>query len=180
MFAQKTNMKKQYFFLFLFFLSLKLSAQVAGISASKLATYDAVLLPKYALEVEPSFSYLYSRQWFNVDSHSVPYNLGYDSSLLMTNFNMRFTYGVGNNLEMGAFVNSISATSLLEQKCACYKTKIQDWFYCWEQPFLTNPIRFTVIRVFMVNRFLWQVASLLPKTLVHAFRGIPIFRYNIP
>ncbi len=105
MFAQKTSMKKQYFILFLFLLSLKLSAQVAGVSASKLATYDAVLVPKYALEAEPSFSYLYSRQWFNVNSHSVPYDLGHDSSLLLTNFNMRFTYGVGDNLEVGAFIN---------------------------------------------------------------------------
>jgi hypothetical protein len=104
-FVLKKHVKKQYIFLFLIFLSLNLSAQVAGISASKLATYDAVVIPKYTLEVEPSFTYLYSRHWFNVDSHSVPYTLSQDSSLLMKDFFMRFTYGVGKGLEMGAFIN---------------------------------------------------------------------------
>jgi len=101
----KKRMKKEYLLFLMMFLGMEVSAQVAGISASKLATYDAVTLPKYTLEVEPSFTYLYSRKWFNHSTHSVPYDLGTDSSLLMKNFNMRFTYALGKRLEVGTFVN---------------------------------------------------------------------------
>ncbi len=99
-------MKKVITFILLLFIAANTFAQVLGISASKLATYDANLVPKYKLEVEPSFTYLYSHQWFNNHNHLLPFNVADDSSMIMRNFYMRFTLGLGKNLEVGTFINA--------------------------------------------------------------------------
>lgn len=99
-------MKKSLTAIFLWFFALNTFAQVTGISASKLVAYDATIVPKYTLEVEPSFSYLYSHQLFNNNSHLQPLNIADDSSFVMNNFYMRFTLGLGKNLEVGTFINA--------------------------------------------------------------------------
>jgi len=99
-------MKKFTTIIFFCFFVSNTFAQIAGISASKLVAYDVNIVPKYTLEVEPSFSYLYSHQWFNNNNHLQPFNLADDSCLVMNNFYMRFTLGLEKNLEVGTFINA--------------------------------------------------------------------------
>jgi hypothetical protein len=87
-------------------LSNNLSAQVVGVSASKLTAVDATLVSAKTLEAEPSFSYLYSKRTFDNSGNLLPVSPDNDSAVILKDLFFRFTYGVGKNLEIGTFITS--------------------------------------------------------------------------
>jgi len=82
------------------------SAQVSGVSASKLTALDATLVSANTLEAEPSFTYLYGKSAFDNDGKSYPVSSDPDSAVILKYMFFRFTYGVGKNLEIGTFVTA--------------------------------------------------------------------------
>jgi len=82
------------------------SAQVAGVSASKLTAIDANLVPAGHLEAEPSFIYLYGKKAFNNYGKLYPVSVNADSAVILKDFFFRFTYGVGSRLEIGTYVTA--------------------------------------------------------------------------
>ncbi len=82
------------------------SAQVSGVSASKLITIDATLVAAKTLEAEPSFIYLYGKNAFNNDGKMYPVSFDPDSAVILKEMFFRFTYGVDKNLEIGTFVTA--------------------------------------------------------------------------
>ncbi len=96
------------FFLFAFpgLVGGTVSAQVSGVSASKLTAVDATLISVKTLETEPSFTYLYGKNAFDNDGKTHPVSLDTDSAVILKYMFFRFTYGVGRNLEIGTFVTT--------------------------------------------------------------------------
>ena len=82
------------------------SAQVSGVSASKLTAIDATLVSANTLEAEPSFTYLYGKNTFDYDGKRYPVSLDPDSAVILKYMFFRFTYGVDKNLEIGTFVTA--------------------------------------------------------------------------
>ncbi len=82
------------------------SAQVLGVSASKLTATDATLVSARTLEAEPSFAYLYARKSF--DGGGKLHNIfpNQDSAIILKDLFFRFTYGAGKRLEIGTFITS--------------------------------------------------------------------------
>ena len=83
-----------------------LTAQVAGLSASKLSTIDAVTVSKHNLEAEPSFGYLFSRKAFDNEGKLYSYSPDGDSAIILKDLFFRFTYGAGERLEIGTFITA--------------------------------------------------------------------------
>lgn len=90
----------------LMFVSGTLTAQVAGVSASKLTAIDATLVSQKTLEAEPSFAYLYSKKAFDNEGRLYPVSLDSDSAVILKDLFFRFTYGVNKRLEIGTFITS--------------------------------------------------------------------------
>ncbi len=103
---QATYRFKVIAFSFLMFFSTALTAQVVGVSASKLTTTDAVLVSKNTLEAEPSFIYLFSRKVFDDKGQLYPVSPDGDSAVILKDLFFRFTYGAGQRLEIGTFVTA--------------------------------------------------------------------------
>jgi len=82
------------------------SAQVSGVSASKLIALDATLVSVKTLEAEPSFTYLYGKDTFDNNGKRHPVSSDPDSAVILKYMFFRFTYGVGKNLEIGTFVTT--------------------------------------------------------------------------
>lgn len=85
---------------------MKAEAQVAGISASKLATYNAYTIERYHLEIEPSFSWMSSRSAFNDHGSRYFYSANHDSLITSRALFLRGTYSPFKNLEIGTFITS--------------------------------------------------------------------------
>jgi len=81
-------------------------AQVSGVSASKLTAIDASLVASKTLEVEPSFSYLYSKKAFDGNGDLYPVSLDNDSAVILKDMFFRFTYGVSKHLEIGTYITA--------------------------------------------------------------------------
>lgn len=96
------------FSLFVLFglMGVTVSAQVSGVSASKLTTIDATLVSAKTLEAEPSFTYLYGKNAFDNDGKIYSVSSDPDSAVILKDMFFRFTYGVGKNLEIGTFVTA--------------------------------------------------------------------------
>jgi hypothetical protein len=92
------------FFLIFFGVLQSVSAQVMGVSASKLTAIDATLVSPKTLEAEPSFAYIFARKSF--DNNGKPGNISSDpdSALILKSLFFRFTYGAGKRLEIGTFI----------------------------------------------------------------------------
>lgn len=95
-------MKKLSLLLFIFCVStLKLQAQVGGISASKLATICCQTVPLKSIEFEPAIGFNYSSQyWNNKRVLKTIYNTS-DSVNINSELAFRFTYGLFKNFEIG-------------------------------------------------------------------------------
>jgi len=97
---------------FSLFTGESLKAQVAGVSASKLTTIDATLVPEHTLEAEPSFVYLFGRKAFDNDGKLVNVFPNPDTAVLLKDLFFRFTYGTAKHLEIGtSFAASLSTFS---------------------------------------------------------------------
>lgn len=100
-------MRKFLFFAILFlFIDLKANAQVSGISASKLATYNAYTIDFHHLEIEPSFSWMSSRSAFNDRGSRYFYTANKDSLTYSKEFFLRGTFSPFKNLEIGTMLTT--------------------------------------------------------------------------
>jgi hypothetical protein len=77
------------------------SAQVGGLSASKLGTLTTTTVPAGAIEFEPFFSYALSNNFFDNNTNRQPLFSTSDSTMKFSFFGMRFSYGLMKNLEIG-------------------------------------------------------------------------------
>ena len=92
--------------------SASVTAQVGGVSASKLTATDATLVAVRTLEAEPSYSYLFGRKAFDATGKLYPISSDPDSAVILKDMFFRFTYGAGSRLEIGTFItSSLSAFS---------------------------------------------------------------------
>ncbi len=101
LYLKKSLYKPALVLFFLVFMAGALSAQVAGVSASKLTAIDATLVPRHTLEAEPSYVYLFSRRFFNDKGSLQPYFSNPDTGIILKDMFFRFTYGAGQRLEIG-------------------------------------------------------------------------------
>ena len=100
-------MKKFTLFLILLsFIYLNANAQVAGISASKLTTYNAFTIERNHLEIEPLFSWISSRSAFNDHGGRYFYSANHDSLITSRALLLRGTYSPFKNLEIGTLIAS--------------------------------------------------------------------------
>ena len=100
-------MRKILFIAVLFlFIGLKAEAQVAGISASKLNTYNAYTISLHHLEVEPSFSWMSSRSAFDERGNRYFYSANKDSLIYSKELFLRGTYSPFKNFEIGTVITS--------------------------------------------------------------------------
>jgi len=78
-----------------------LTAQVSGISASKLSAINTETVPFNSFEFEPSFLLGFSSKYWDNDSHILNSFPTGDSLETISQLNFRFTYGLIDNLEVG-------------------------------------------------------------------------------
>ncbi len=89
-----------------FIFSVKSFAQVAGISASKLATYNAYTIDRNHLEIEPSFSWMSSISAYNDQGKRYFYAANHDSLITSRALFLRGTYSPFKNLEIGTYITT--------------------------------------------------------------------------
>jgi len=78
-----------------------LTAQVSGISASKLSAINTETIPVNSFEFEPSFLVGFSSKYWNNNSSILDSFPKRDSLETISQLNFRFTYGLIDNLEVG-------------------------------------------------------------------------------
>lgn len=86
--------------------SLKINAQVSGLSNSKLGVYNAGVISNHNVEFEPAFFHIVSKKTWDENGHL---NDGYgssDSAFHSTGLNFRFTYGLWDKLEIGTSIST--------------------------------------------------------------------------
>lgn len=83
-----------------------LKAQVGGISASKLGSFNTETVSKHTIELEPTFSFSFAKKEWNRDSKLVNIYTNGDSIVKESELGFRMTYGLTNDLEIG--VNFLS------------------------------------------------------------------------
>ena len=105
---------KHLFFLFLgILISLNLSAQIGGLSGSKLGSFTADVVDHKKIEFEPSFFHARSSKYWDSNSNLVDIYSTADSLKVVTGLSFRFTYGLWDKLEIGLAVSTdVSAASL--------------------------------------------------------------------
>jgi len=86
------------------FIIYSVSAQVSGISASKLATYNASVVGHKTIEFEPAFGSLFSTKFFNENGGVEEKFENSDSISNESELGFRMTYGVVEGLEIGVYV----------------------------------------------------------------------------
>ncbi len=91
--------------LLFFVFSLNILAQVTGISASKLFTYDADVVPTNKIEFEPSVFANFTISQFHAEKNS-PTLPQYRTISIQSGIALRFTYGLMKNCEVGFSVPS--------------------------------------------------------------------------
>ncbi len=97
-------MKKLLLFVILIWFSLQASAQIGGISGSKLRSYCVDVVNHHKVEFEPAFYYGQSRHHWNDDGQLEDSFETYDSINRFSGVGMRFTYGLFDKLEIGVSI----------------------------------------------------------------------------
>jgi hypothetical protein len=101
--------------LFIFLLiSFQLStAQVMGLSASKLGTYNTETVPVFKIEFEPFFEVVSAKKAYDADGLLHTINYAPDENFISSSAGFRFTYGAIKNFEIGAILpTDISSASI--------------------------------------------------------------------
>ncbi len=88
----------------------QIKSQVKGLSASKLVSLTTQPVPYHKIEFEPSFSFFSAHhRWTNSHERELLYN-SKDSIEIAKELGFRFTYGVGENTEVGSYITSNTGT----------------------------------------------------------------------
>jgi len=88
------------------FISANLSAQVGGISGSKLSAVCVDVVDHHKLEFEPAFYHVRSSQTWDADGHLQDIFGSADSINHNTGINFRMTYGLWDKLEIGGTIST--------------------------------------------------------------------------
>jgi len=94
-------MKRILQLIILFLFAINLSAQVGGISGSKLSAVCVDVVDHHKIEFEPSFYHVRSSQTWDKDGHLDNIFGSADSVNRNTGINFRMTYGLWDKLEIG-------------------------------------------------------------------------------
>ena len=87
--------------LFFLFLGVDLSAQIGGLSASKLDAFCAGIVNKNKIEFEPAFYHFSGNKYWNNKRHLENRFNTPDSIWNVSGMQFRFTYGLFDRLEVG-------------------------------------------------------------------------------
>ena len=99
-------MKKIIQLIILSLFTISLSAQVGGISGSKLTSVCVDVVDHHKIEFEPSFYHVRSSQTWDDDGHLDDIFGSSDSSNRNTGINFRMTYGLWDKLEIGGTIST--------------------------------------------------------------------------
>lgn len=108
-------LKKHYRIVYIqiLFLTLPGFAQVGGVSASKLQTATVETIQKNTMEFEPAFVSIFFRKGWDENGNLINLSKNGDSLFVESVFAFRLTFGVGENLEIGAiFPTDASSLSI--------------------------------------------------------------------
>lgn len=116
-------MKKIFLIVIICSISFNTSAQIGGISGSKLNTVSFEVVGHHKIEFEPSFSFSRtSKYWDNNGELRNSYNSS-DSINYTSSTQLRFTYGLFDKLELGVTVPTDISTSSWGMKYIIYNEK---------------------------------------------------------
>jgi hypothetical protein len=99
-------MKQAILFLIIITIGLKSSAQIGGLSGSKLGSYTVDVVDDKKIEFEPSFGHARASNYYDNSGklHSI-YSTS-DSLKVVTGMSFRFTYGLWDKIEMGMSIST--------------------------------------------------------------------------
>jgi hypothetical protein len=114
-------MKRYLLLAFLIWTGTEVSAQIGGISGSKLRSYCVDVVDHHKIEFEPAFYYGQSRRNWNDDSKLEDTFLTSDSINHYSGVAMRFTYGLFDRLEIGISVPMDMKTTYFGAKVVLFQ-----------------------------------------------------------
>ena len=94
-----------------FFISVSLSAQIGGLSASKFGALCVDVVDHKKVEFEPGFFHARSSQYWNNNGELKNFYSTSDSIKVVTGFYFRFTYGLWDKVEIGVALSTDLAMS---------------------------------------------------------------------
>ena len=80
------------------------SAQIAGVTATKVNSFNARTLDKNTVEFEPNYGITSASRFWDDNGISQPIFQSPDSIAFSSSFGFRLNYAFSNNFEAGAFV----------------------------------------------------------------------------
>ncbi len=104
-------MKKTLLFIFIISMAMELTAQIGGLSASKLGSFSVGVVPDKHIEFEPGFSYHQSKYYWDDNSDLQNIYSTSDSTRYVSAMNFRFTLGLWDKLEIGVSISPNLAIS---------------------------------------------------------------------
>lgn len=97
------------FFLFSFCLTISLSSQITGVSASKVSSFSARMINKDVAEFELNYGVNHSSQSWDQNGDLQSLYMSDDSTSVSTTFGFRIAYAFTSKFELGGFFTSSSS-----------------------------------------------------------------------
>lgn len=99
-------MKKVITVVIVLIISIESYSQVFGVSASKLAVFNAKTVNRNQFEFEPGFGYYWATNQYDKDGKIKPLSNTTDSTAVFKEMVFRFTYGITDKFEAGMMIAS--------------------------------------------------------------------------
>jgi len=99
-------MKQAILFLLVITIGFKSSAQIGGLSGSKLGSYTVDVVDDKKIEFEPTFGHARASHYYDGNGNLQSIYSTSDSLKIVTAMSFRFTYGLWNKIEMGMTVST--------------------------------------------------------------------------
>ncbi len=97
-------MKKVLFLFLILVISGNLSAQVMGVSNSKLTVINGETASRNQMEFEPGFGYFWAHKQYDEDGKLIDLSPETDSTAVFQAMAFRFTYGISDRVESGILI----------------------------------------------------------------------------
>lgn len=114
-------MRNYLVFILITVLSYVSSAQIVGLSASKLSAFSANSVETNKLEIESGFGFTWSRMQWDQDGTRKDFFPNNDSIMISSSGYARVTYGLNKNSELGAFIDFSGDFAGIGYKHSIYK-----------------------------------------------------------
>ncbi len=85
-------------------LPITFSAQIAGVTATKVSSFSARTLDKYGVEFEPNYGINSASRFWDENGNSIAIYQSADSIAFSSSLGLRFGYAFSEHFEVGAFV----------------------------------------------------------------------------